>query len=268
MLELVKDGKIEEWAQMNYRFIGRRFGYDNIVEFTCHMDERTPHIHCVLVPIKNDKLSAKAVMGDRIELQKLQTAYAEEMKDFGLNRGIEGSKATHDSVKEYYGRIEKALAEAKLKPEEQPQISFEYKNFNKLEIAPPKLLENKTEWAQNAAKTILEASEKDIEENVKKGMENAFRMLEIASNKLILSKEQEARARKENAQMREELKRLKLDKAKLEAVNKEKEGLIDVVKGLINQAYDFKKVKEWMIKSDYAKLRDFTSDKSQNMGKS
>jgi hypothetical protein len=266
-MELVKQGEIEKWATLNYQFIGRRFGYENIVEFTCHMDERTPHIHCVLVPIKNDRLSAKNVMGDRIELQKLQTAYAEKMKDFGLNRGIEGSKATHDSVKEYYGRIDKALAEAKLKPEEQPKISFELTNFNSLEIAPPKLLDNKTEWAQNTARTILEASEKDIDENIKKGMENAFRMLEMASNKLVLSQEQEARARKENAQMREELKRLKLDKAKLEAVNKEKEGLIDAVKGLINQEYSVKQLRDWMIKSDYAKPRDFTSDKSQNMGR-
>lgn len=83
----------------------------NVVDFTLHMDERTPHIHCVVVPLTVDgRLSAKEVMGDRRKLSELQDCYGKVMQNkFGLQRGIKGSTATHDSVREYYGRIEERL---------------------------------------------------------------------------------------------------------------------------------------------------------------
>lgn len=61
MKEIEKDPqKLKDWARTNYVFVGEHFGYKNIVEFSCHLDERTPHIHCVVVPLTKDgRLSAK-----------------------------------------------------------------------------------------------------------------------------------------------------------------------------------------------------------------
>ena len=48
MKELEKNGQITEWAKQSQKLAEDMFGKENIVRFTLHMDERTPHIHCVL----------------------------------------------------------------------------------------------------------------------------------------------------------------------------------------------------------------------------
>jgi hypothetical protein len=106
MQQIVDDNKLNTWAHQNFVFMAKQFGAKNIVEFSVHMDERTPHIHCVVVPLTPDgRLSAKEVMGNREKLSELQSQYAERMASFKLNRGIKGSTATHETVKEYYARI-------------------------------------------------------------------------------------------------------------------------------------------------------------------
>ena len=81
------------------------FGKENIVRFTLHMDERTPHIHCVFVPITEDgRLSAKEIFypGKFIPWHRTDTGNDEA---FGFERGEKGSLAVHDTPKEYYGRV-------------------------------------------------------------------------------------------------------------------------------------------------------------------
>ena len=108
MKKLESEGKIKQWAMTNYKFFGQKYGYDNITEFAVHMDERTPHIHCMLVPMvkteKGEKLCAKDLTS-RDQLRELQDEYAEAMKPFGLERGLRGSRATHDTTAEYYAKI-------------------------------------------------------------------------------------------------------------------------------------------------------------------
>jgi chromosome segregation ATPase len=76
------------------------------------MDESTPHLHAVVVPLTADgRLCAKQVIGDKIKMKQMQTEYAKIMEHFGLNRGKEGSRAIHEDVKEYYKRINNELPE-------------------------------------------------------------------------------------------------------------------------------------------------------------
>ena len=109
MIKLSKDkSKFNSWIRKNYDFMEEEFGKENIVRFVLHLDERTPHLHCVTVPLTEDgKLSAKLVTGDRTALQERQTRYANSMQEFNLQRGVEGSKAKHTTLKEYYGAINK-----------------------------------------------------------------------------------------------------------------------------------------------------------------
>lgn len=48
---LTRDVKIEQWATDVYNFMARKYGEDNIASFVVHLDETTPHAHCVVVPI-------------------------------------------------------------------------------------------------------------------------------------------------------------------------------------------------------------------------
>ncbi|RYX79605.1 hypothetical protein EON70_01045 [bacterium] len=55
MKKIFSDGKTKNaWLNANIKFIKEEFGEDNVVRFTLHMDEKTPHIHAVVVPLTKD----------------------------------------------------------------------------------------------------------------------------------------------------------------------------------------------------------------------
>ena len=123
MTEIFKDkDKANQWIQKNYDFACEEFGKDNIVRFSLHLDEKTPHIHVVSVPLTSDgRLSAKEIIGNKKVLEKRQDRYAELMKSFDLKRGI-SSKHTerkHETAQEYRKRVknvENNSFKADLKP--------------------------------------------------------------------------------------------------------------------------------------------------------
>ena len=43
--------KSKEWIKENYKFLAKEFGKENIVRFTLHLDEKTPHLHAVTIPL-------------------------------------------------------------------------------------------------------------------------------------------------------------------------------------------------------------------------
>lgn len=98
------------WLRANLNFIEKEYGRENIVRFVLHRDEKTPHLHVVTTPITQDgRLSAKEVMGNPLAFKKRQDRYAEAMKSFSLNRGVENSGIQHESAKEYYSRMKESL---------------------------------------------------------------------------------------------------------------------------------------------------------------
>jgi hypothetical protein len=61
-------------------FMGEKIGADNIVSAVVHMDEKTPHLHLVFVPLTKDgRLSAKEIIGNRQTLSKWQDEYYAKM---------------------------------------------------------------------------------------------------------------------------------------------------------------------------------------------
>jgi hypothetical protein len=92
-----------KWAGDNLRFLQEKFGAKNIVSFTLHQDEKTPHIHAVLAPITDkNTLSADQLFNPK-SLRQLQTDYAQEMAPHGFERGVEHSQAKHDPMQRLYG---------------------------------------------------------------------------------------------------------------------------------------------------------------------
>jgi len=110
MKEIFSDRKkANAWIKANYEFACKEFGKENIVRCTLHLDEKTPHIHIVAVPLTKDgRLSAKEIFGNRTDLSDRQTRYGEAMQDFGLQRGIVGSKAVHNSEGWYIAKQREA----------------------------------------------------------------------------------------------------------------------------------------------------------------
>jgi hypothetical protein len=83
-----------------------KYGAQNVVAATIQRDEKTPHLSAFVVPKTCDgRLSAKEFIGNRQKMRADQTSFAEQMRDLGLERGIEGSKATHQRVQQFYGEV-------------------------------------------------------------------------------------------------------------------------------------------------------------------
>lgn len=114
----------EAWQAKNIQFLKDTFGEDNILKAKLHIDETTPHIHAVIVPIDDKgKLNARAFTGGREKLRDMQTNYAEYMQEFNLNRGIENSRAEHIPLKKFYGAMQDATKTQDITAKEvQPQI--------------------------------------------------------------------------------------------------------------------------------------------------
>jgi hypothetical protein len=92
-----------KWAGDNLRFLQEKFGAKNIVSFTLHQDEKTPHIHAVLAPITDKNTLSADQLFNPTSLRQLQTDYAESMAPHGFERGVEHSQAKHDPVQRLYG---------------------------------------------------------------------------------------------------------------------------------------------------------------------
>ncbi len=85
---------IEKWAKDMYKFIADKYGEDNIAAFVVHLDETTPHAHCVVVPITPiGKLSFKEVFvgSNKYEysarMKELWNEAAKVSEKYGLERG-------------------------------------------------------------------------------------------------------------------------------------------------------------------------------------
>jgi hypothetical protein len=118
-----------KWAQDNLNFLKEQFGAKNVVSFTLHQDEKTPHIHAVLAPITDkNTLSADQLFNPK-SLRQLQTDYAQAMVPHGMERGVEHSQAKHDPMQRLYGlEAQHAQRVAELARPAAPAPAFQLSN--------------------------------------------------------------------------------------------------------------------------------------------
>lgn len=108
--------KLDLWVKQSLKYFTDKHGL-NVVQATLHMDETTPHIHIMFVPLieKNGKfeLNAKSEMS-KSKLQQMQTEYAKSVENLGLVRGKPAVEtgAKHEHFRAYGKRktLEEKLA--------------------------------------------------------------------------------------------------------------------------------------------------------------
>lgn len=123
-----------KWAQDNLHFLQKKYGRENVVSFTLHQDEKTPHIHAVVVPITSDhRLAAKELFNPQ-GLRQLQTEYAQAMQVHGMGRGVEHSQTKHQAQRRLYGQADQAA-----------QLAPAPATVQAVELAPVPLL-GREEW--------------------------------------------------------------------------------------------------------------------------
>lgn len=122
---------LPEWRRKTIKWAAETFGgKENIADWHLHLDEQTPHLHLIFVPnyektlkdgSKVKRLSAKHYCHGKDKLASYHTSYANAMAEFGLERGLENSGATHQTIAEF----QRGLTENK------KQANEAYKKFTK-----------------------------------------------------------------------------------------------------------------------------------------
>lgn len=94
------------WIGAACAFARKMWGENRIVSMVLHLDEFTPHIHVVLLPLiekiykrwpergKTWALEARTISGPGM-YQRVHDGYAQAMQSFGLARGKSGSRAKY-----------------------------------------------------------------------------------------------------------------------------------------------------------------------------
>lgn len=118
--------EIEHWAKDVYDWCTKRYGQENIVGFQMHLDESSPHIHALIVPVgQRTKSGRECVMWsakfgkNRFEygqiLKEMHTSLYEDVgSKYGLERGdsIDGRNVQHLHKRDYIRKLTKEAKQA------------------------------------------------------------------------------------------------------------------------------------------------------------
>lgn len=148
----------KRYFQESYNFICnyKNLGEENIISAVIHMDEDTPHMHLLFIPVvhtkdkqgnKIDKICSRDFWKGKNSYRDLQNAYFNHIseKGFKLERGelVEETNREHFSIQEYkqitnYENTKKVLEDIKLELPETPNI----KDIKKIMLNRDEKIEN------------------------------------------------------------------------------------------------------------------------------
>jgi len=104
--------QIRAWQRRSMEWMSDTFGAHRIAAAIAHRDEKTMHIQAAIVPIVDDgpgsrrgrHLAASRWTDGSEKTSGLQTSYALAVEPLGIQRGIKGSRATHQSQHRWYAQ--------------------------------------------------------------------------------------------------------------------------------------------------------------------
>lgn len=115
--ETAHPDQIRDWVGSSMGWIRSTFGEERIAAAVLHRDEKTIHIQAAVVPVvdtptRGRHLAASHWTDGPGKLRGLQTSYARAVAHLGLERGIEGSKAKHQSQHRWYAQDQRRAERA------------------------------------------------------------------------------------------------------------------------------------------------------------
>lgn len=196
---------LDDWCKDTINWIKENFGENNVKHAVLHMDENTPHIHVVIIPIdEKGHLNAHRFLAGKGDFIRKQTDFAEKVGNkYGLKRGVPMSERTKKKYNNYKtmakfkeATIGKALADIDdIKPRDDELDELGH-------IIPEHYLKRLEDaWESKdlmvlAAQNNIDKEISDIEEimlrqqndwrkEMKKKMDKASEVLGIAKEKII-----------------------------------------------------------------------------------
>lgn len=100
--DTLNENETKRYFETAVEFFAEKFGRENIRFATVHMDEKTPHMHMGIVPLKDGKLTAKTIF-DRNCLRMIQNELPQAFQKagFDIQRGEPKSEKVHLHPEEY-----------------------------------------------------------------------------------------------------------------------------------------------------------------------
>jgi hypothetical protein len=149
--------KETDFFNESLKWLRSLYGSENVVAASVHHDETTPHLVAYVVPVDTTgRLNARRWLGGRENLSAMQTSFAKQVKNLGLERGLEGSKARHTTVKEFYAEIQKPILQKEIKP-------IHIKKFDS-ELPEKKIFESSESYAQKVVDVVFDDARMQAEQ--------------------------------------------------------------------------------------------------------
>jgi hypothetical protein len=172
MKQLESEGKLKDWTKDSLTWLAEEFGQENIVKSVLHCDEKTPHIHAIIVPLVQEEFSYKNKDNDTITVQKgalsakeilrspsffrdLHTDYAEKVGvKYDLARGEMRKPGTAKTpvttLNEFYHHVNKA--------KELGSLEFKYPKID----TPSRIVISPEKWALEQNESIKESLSESV----------------------------------------------------------------------------------------------------------
>ncbi|MBJ8031636.1 MobV family relaxase [Bacillus cereus group sp. N21] len=253
--------EIESWAKQSLEFLEKDIGItkDKIIHAAVHMDERTPHLHVVAVPLikaydgrrKADtwQISRKKFIKTKEDLANLQDRYHQRMNEHGhkLERGttkdikhatVQGFK---EQTKYHENEVVQALKKADHAKELANKLVADVRHISKLDKIP---VHQEIVWERQVFKKVEKVTGRVILEpkdyQVIKTLAKASDVLKTQNKKLIGDNNL---LNKDKINLKEKVEHLTKENQQLKTENLELKTENDFLKKTLERVKEFYKEK-------------------------
>lgn len=132
-LKVPDDLDLDKWKEVNIEWLKKTFGEQNIISAVLHLDEVTPHIHAVIVPLdENGRLNAKKIIGGPQGMREKMEDYGDLMnKEFGFRKPTPHRVAKSIDINTFNSELAKEASKELPEPNEDETITEYFERANK-----------------------------------------------------------------------------------------------------------------------------------------
>ena len=250
----------KRFFEESYNLFSERYGKQNIAYATIHNDEKTPHMHLGVVPMRDGKLQGKNVF-NRQELQWMQEEFPKHMQTLGFDveRGI-ASDRKHIEMSRFKAlTLNEEIKTLEKETEALRNALTASKKVDELQVSKPTLFDRnhvklpvEDFEALKARAKATEAIESTIATHEKR-FDDMFDAVVSSDRKLDQEKSKTERLQKENSQLKQENQELRKENKTLRS---KLNLLVEFAKTHLNKFKEWQKEREQEKQKILARKRD------------
>ncbi|MBT2571997.1 MobV family relaxase [Planococcus sp. ISL-110] len=253
----------KRFFEESHKLFSERYGQQNIAYATVHNDEKTPHMHLGVVPMRDGKLQGKNVF-NRQELQWMQEEFPKHMQSLGfeVERGI-ASDRKHIEMSRFKAlTLNEEIKTLEKETEALRNALTASKKVDELQVSKPSLFDRnhvklpvEDFEALKARAQATEAIESTIATHEKQ-FDDMFDAVVSSDRKLDQEKSKTERLQKENSQLKQENQELRKE-------NKTLRSKLNLLVEFAKTHLD--KFKEWQKEREQEKQKTMARNRDQEL---